>query len=99
MKRDYPNLNVYVLIGDVTRKVEADRIFSELVMRVGQLCILVNVAGFGVKDPMIKDVDPDDWMRSIEVNVKGSLIVASTFVRSFVLQCTMQSLSTCRRRS
>jgi NAD(P)-dependent dehydrogenase (short-subunit alcohol dehydrogenase family) len=56
--------------------VEVDRTFPEFVARVGELHILVNIAGFGVKGPLIKDVNPEDWMRSIEVNVKGSLIMS-----------------------
>ncbi len=42
---------------------------------------------------MIKDVDPEDWMRSIKVNVKGSLIVASAFVRSAVHDAVVINVS------
>lgn len=36
----------------------------------------------GRRSPLIRDAEPDSWMQALEVNVRGSLIVAGVFVRS-----------------
>jgi len=63
-------------------KSEVDKAFSEFVARVGKLHVLVNNAGYGNVDPLIRDADVDAWMHALEVNVRGSFLVAQAFLHS-----------------
>lgn len=84
IEETFPEVKVVALVADVTKKDEVDTAFATFVAQAGKLHVLINNAGYGDRDPFIKDAQPDDWMHSIEVNLKGSLIVASTFVHAAV---------------
>lgn len=92
-EQDFPDVKIYTSVTDITIKTDVDKAFSGFVACAGQLHILVNNAGYGGKDPLIKDVEPDRWMRSIQVNVKGSLIVAAAFVRCAAPDAVVINLS------
>ena len=54
------------LVGDVTRREDVERWFSEL----GPLDLLVANAGTGNRG-VAWELDPDDWWKVFEVNVRG----------------------------
>ncbi|TVY34385.1 Short chain dehydrogenase [Lachnellula subtilissima] len=83
VEKDFPRVKICILVADITQKYEIDNAFFELTAFAGGgIHVLVNNAGYGERDPLIKDADPDAWMTAMEVNVRGSLIVAGAFVRS-----------------
>ena len=79
----FPSVKIYALIADVTNKSEVDATCASCLAKTGKIHILIDNAGYCDVDPLIVDTDPNIWMRSIEVNVRGSLIAAFASLRSF----------------
>jgi NAD(P)-dependent dehydrogenase (short-subunit alcohol dehydrogenase family) len=57
--------------GDVREYATADKAVSECRARLGAVTFLVNNAGINTGSGVGCTVDPDDWWRTIEVNLKG----------------------------
>ena len=60
-----------VLPGDVTRRAEIEAAVGTLVDRWGRLDVLFNNAGIFTPAGTIDEIDPDDWDRSVAVNLTG----------------------------
>jgi NAD(P)-dependent dehydrogenase (short-subunit alcohol dehydrogenase family) len=64
------------LVGDVTRREDVERWFAEL----GPLDLLVANAGTGNRSGQPWDLDPDEWWRTLEVNVLGVHLCCSAAI-------------------
>jgi NADP-dependent 3-hydroxy acid dehydrogenase YdfG len=60
-----------VLPGDVTRRAEIEAAVGKLVDHWGRLDVLFNNAGIFTPAGTIDEIDPDDWDRSVAVNLTG----------------------------
>jgi NAD(P)-dependent dehydrogenase (short-subunit alcohol dehydrogenase family) len=60
-----------VLPGDVTHRAELEAAVGTLVDRWGRLDVLFNNAGIFTPAGLIDEIDPDDWDRSVAVNLTG----------------------------
>jgi len=60
--------------GDVSRRVDVERLVSEAVRVFGKIDILVNNAGIYPFKPFL-EMSEDDWDRVINVNLKGTFLV------------------------
>jgi NAD(P)-dependent dehydrogenase (short-subunit alcohol dehydrogenase family) len=60
-----------VLPGDVTRRAEIEAAVGKLVDKWGRLDVLFNNAGIFTPAGTIDEIDPDDWDRSVAVNLTG----------------------------
>jgi len=60
--------------GDVSRRVDVERLISEAVRVFGKIDILVNNAGIYPFKPFL-EMSEDDWDRVINVNLKGTFLV------------------------
>ncbi len=60
-----------VLPGDVTRRAEIEAAAARLVDAWGRLDVLFNNAGIFTPAGTIDEIDPDDWDRSVAVNLTG----------------------------
>jgi len=60
--------------GDVSRRVDVERLVSEAVKVFGKIDILVNNAGIYPFKPFL-EMSEDDWDRVINVNLKGTFLV------------------------
>jgi NAD(P)-dependent dehydrogenase (short-subunit alcohol dehydrogenase family) len=67
---------------DITKTDEVDKAFSAYVASAGKIDVLISNADFGAIDPVIKDADCENWMNSIDINLKGSFLAAQAFLRS-----------------
>lgn len=93
VEKDFPAVNIFTYVADITKKKEVDEAFSAYVAKVGELHVLVNNAGNGKVGPSVKDADVDEWMYTLEVNVKGSLLVAQAFLRSAVSDAVLINMT------
>ena len=64
-----------VFIGDVTSAESCQAMVEAAVQRYGRLDILHNNVGIGGPGSVV-DVDPDDWDRVMEVNVKSMMLMS-----------------------
>jgi NAD(P)-dependent dehydrogenase (short-subunit alcohol dehydrogenase family) len=81
-----PGQIVAAEVGDVSRSADAERLVAASLNHFPRLDVLVNNAGlYGPKGP-IEEVDWDAWVRAIEVNLLGSVLMAREVVPHFKAQ-------------
>ncbi|EBM0725709.1 SDR family oxidoreductase, partial [Salmonella enterica subsp. enterica serovar Senftenberg] len=62
-------------VADVTDRVAVGRWVADVVDRHGRIDVLVNNAGVIDTEVPIHEADPDEWWRTMEVNVLGPFLV------------------------
>ncbi|KRE53722.1 3-oxoacyl-ACP reductase [Phycicoccus sp. Soil748] len=62
-------------VADVTDRAAVDRWVADVVDRRGRVDVLVNNAGVIDTEVPIHEADPDEWWRTMEVNVLGPFLV------------------------
>lgn len=78
-----PAQRVVARAADVSRKEEADALARAALEAFPDLHVLVNNAGvYGPMGP-IEDVDWDAWVRAIEINLLGSVLMARALLPHF----------------
>ena len=65
---------VLVVPCDVTDVKEIERMVNAVVAHWGRLDILVNNAGLGTPPMTIEDVTPEDWDRTVSLNMKSAYL-------------------------
>lgn len=58
-------------VADVSDRSAVDRLFAEAMAHLGGLDVLVNNAGIAGPTAAVEDVDPDDWERTMSINITG----------------------------
>ena len=58
-------------LGDVAKPADVERLFQDLQRSLGGLDVLVNNAGIAGPTAKVEDVRPEDWERTIAVDVNG----------------------------
>jgi NAD(P)-dependent dehydrogenase (short-subunit alcohol dehydrogenase family) len=61
-------------VADVGREADVDRLFDEALAELGGLDVLVNNAGVGGPVACVEDVPPDEWRRTLDVNLTGAFL-------------------------
>ncbi len=61
-------------VADVTSREDVERVVSETDARAGGVDVLVNNAGLPGCFGPLWETDPDEWWRTIEVNVRGPML-------------------------
>ena len=64
------------IVADVALADDVDRLFDLAEQQLGGLDILINNAGIAGPTAPIEAVEPDDWRRTLEVNVTGQYLCA-----------------------
>lgn len=59
--------------GDVSLRVDCERVVKETITRFGRLDALINNAGVLQPIATFADADPDDWERNLAVNIFGTV--------------------------
>jgi NAD(P)-dependent dehydrogenase (short-subunit alcohol dehydrogenase family) len=67
---------VPAILADVAKETDVDALFELALERLGGLDILVNNAGIAGPTGSIEDIAPDDWRRTLEVNITGQYLCA-----------------------
>ncbi len=70
--------------ADISREVEVDRAFAEVIKKTGGLDILVNNAGIVGTDAPVVDLQVDDWDRVLDINLKGTFLCSRAAVRHMI---------------
>lgn len=69
------DLNAIGEVADVSREADANRVVNRAINELGSIHILVNNAGIYGPKGNIEDVDWSEWMRAVEVNLFGSVLM------------------------
>ena len=65
---------VGTIVADVSDPAAVDRLFDAAIGQLGGLDILVNNAGIAGPTAPIEEIEPDDWARTLEVNLTGQYL-------------------------
>ncbi len=80
-----PPENALVLPADITDRTAVERVAAACLERWGRIDLLVNNAGVMPLSPMEK-VRIDDWIRTVDVNVKGALLAIGAVLPTLLRQ-------------
>ena len=70
--------------ADVTDRQAIEQVVAEVEQQLGHIDLLVNTAGvFRALGP-IAEVDPDEWWREVEINVRGTFLCARAVLPGMV---------------
>jgi len=72
------------LTADVTDRIAVDKCAAEAEALLGPIDILVNNAGVAGSLLPLWEADPDDWWRTIEVNLRGPMLFARAVLPSMI---------------
>ncbi len=59
-------------LADVADPEQVDRLFDEALARLGGLDVMVNNAGIAGPTATVEDCEPEDWRRTLAVNLDGT---------------------------
>ena len=62
------------VLADVASPDQVDILFDKVIERLGGLDILVNNAGVSGPTKPVDEIDPDEWARTLDVNLKGAFL-------------------------
>lgn len=68
-KRAHPD--AHVQRTDVASQAEVDALFDAVESKLGGLDVLVNNAGIAGPTTTVEAMDPDDWRRTVDINLNG----------------------------
>jgi NAD(P)-dependent dehydrogenase (short-subunit alcohol dehydrogenase family) len=73
---DAKRLNPEILssLADVTDIDQVDALFAEVERSLGGLDVLVNNAGIAGPTSAVEDISPNDWRRTLDVNITGQFL-------------------------
>jgi NAD(P)-dependent dehydrogenase (short-subunit alcohol dehydrogenase family) len=63
-------------VADVSNPDQVEAMFSEIKDRYGRLDVLVNNAGIAGPTARLEDIDPDNWNRTIAIDLSGVFLCA-----------------------
>jgi NAD(P)-dependent dehydrogenase (short-subunit alcohol dehydrogenase family) len=63
-------------VADVSNAQQVDSLFDDLQRCLGGLDVLVNNAGIAGPTAAVEDITPDDWSRTLAVNITGQFLCA-----------------------
>ena len=68
-KRELPDVSQ--TLGDVAKLADVERLFQDVERSLGGLDVLVNNAGIAGPTAKVEDIRPEDWERTLAVDVNG----------------------------
>lgn len=75
----------FLVVADVSRTADAERMIQSVVDQYGRIDILVNNAGTG-KGDRVTEVLEEDWDRAVDINLKGVFLVSRFAIRQMIKQ-------------
>jgi meso-butanediol dehydrogenase/(S,S)-butanediol dehydrogenase/diacetyl reductase len=71
------------IIADVTDLMQVEAAFAEAVRTMGSVGVLINNAGISIRHKFL-DITPEEWEKTLAVNLTGVFYVAQTAARHMV---------------
>jgi len=65
------NPKAHVMRADVANQADVDTLFDAVEAGLGGLDVLVNNAGIAGPTAMVDAMDPDEWRRTVDINLNG----------------------------
>ena len=62
--------------ADVAVPADVERVFGDLAVHLGGLDVLINNAGIAGPTAPVEQVSPEDWRRTLDVNITGQFLCA-----------------------
>ncbi len=62
--------------ADVAKEEDVDRLFAQVRAELGGLDVLVNNAGIAGPTAEVEDIQPEEWIRTMNVNINGQFLCA-----------------------
>ena len=81
-----PGQTILAKAGDVSAEADVQALLSETLTKLGGCHILVNNAGIYGPKGEIEAIDWSEWMRTIEINVYGSILMCRAILPHFKAQ-------------
>lgn len=78
-------VGVEVVLADVTRRLDVERVLERTVSAFGRADVLVNNAGACIHKPAV-DVTDDEWDAVMDVNLRAVWIASQVFGRHMIAQ-------------
>lgn len=75
-------------VADVTDAASVRRWVDDVLARHGRIDLLINNAGVIDAEVPLEESDPDDWWRTIEVNVRGPYLMTRAVLPSLLEQAS-----------
>jgi len=66
--------------GDVSDPFTVGNLAAEIESRLGHVDLLINNAGIGTPFGPVSDVDPGEWWRSVEINLRSPFLCSRAFL-------------------
>lgn len=86
LKSKYPQLEVLVILVDVTDEESVDTAVSKAADRFGRIDIAVNCAGIGGVPSPTSDMPLKDWQKVIDINQTGVWLCQRAMIRQMLKQ-------------
>ena len=77
------NQRIIAFSADVSNKSNVDAFVGHAIEHLGQIDILVNNAGIYGPKGTIEDIDWSEWVRAIEINIYGSVLMCRAILPHF----------------
>ena len=74
---------VAALVADVSNPSDVERVFAETISTLGGCHILVNNAGIYGPKGNIESIDWNDWLKTMEININGSVLMSRAVLPYF----------------
>ena len=74
---------VAALVADVSNPSDVERVFAETISTLGGCHILVNNAGMYGPKGNIESIDWNDWLKTMEININGSVLMSRVVLPYF----------------
>lgn len=72
---------IVTVAADTTDVASVEKLFAEVKSEFGHADVLINNAGAFSPGGTIADVNPSDWWKDFDVNVKGTFLVTQGFLK------------------
>ena len=67
------------VVGDVSNPRTVENLAAQVEERLGPVDLLINNAGIATPFGPVSEGDPDEWWRSLEINLRSALLCSRAF--------------------